>query len=143
MCIPNTSVSFDLKKLVIHIRGKFYALLSSQSICLKKLLWICELDLNETNSRACVIKHLSCTFPILMRSFNFTSVWFSWIFLPVFLQQGSNASHCLKPLQKRHVTKLTCESKHSPKHILTTLLSAILLQDILVGGGGVTKIITQ
>ena len=69
---------------------------SLQSIWPKKLLWICELDFNETNSTACVIKHLHGMFTILICFFDFTSIWFSWTFLTVYYTAGF----------KRHLTAL-------------------------------------
>lgn len=54
----------------------------------KKLLWIRELDFNEINSIACVRKHLPGMFPILMCSFDFISVWFSWTLLTLYYTAG-------------------------------------------------------
>ena len=73
----------------------------------------------------------------------FLQLHFRLVFLDlpdgIFYGRVQSAFHCLKPFQKKK--KGTLLSWHVRQSTLqSTLLSAILLQDILVGGGGLLKL---
>jgi len=49
---------------------------------------------------------MSGMFPILMCSFNFTSVWFSWILMQVYSTAGIKCISLPQTIAKMHITKL-------------------------------------